>query len=238
VTPEPSDTRWGLGEVVIAYVVSLIAATVATGVAVASGAAQQSIPTLAAGLGGEWVGFIGVPVVLSSTRGTGSVVRDFGLRLSGWADVGRGVVLGLGTYVLVLDVAYAPFLRLLQVFVGHKVTVGQRARQLGSLGRGPGFVVFAVLVTVGAPLAEELFFRGLLLRSLERRLGAWWAVVGSAVLFGLAHIGSTEGAAIPALVIFGIVLALAAQRTGRLGPGIVAHMAFNGLTVVALAASR
>ncbi len=47
-----------------------------------------------------------------------------------------------------------------------------------------GLVLIAV---VGAPLVEELFFRGLLLRSIEKRLGWVWAIVGSSVFFGLAH---------------------------------------------------
>jgi membrane protease YdiL (CAAX protease family) len=34
------------------------------------------------------------------------------------------------------------------------------------------------------------------------------------------------------------VVGLLAWRTGRLGPGIVAHMTFNGITVIAIALSR
>jgi membrane protease YdiL (CAAX protease family) len=40
------------------------------------------------------------------------------------------------------------------------------------------------------------------------------------------------------LVIFGVVLGGLAWRTGRLGPGIVAHLAFNAITVIQLAATR
>ena len=38
----------------------------------------------------------------------------------------------------------------------------------------------------------------------------------------------------PALVAFGAVLGTLAYKTGRLGPGIIAHMAFNAVTVIAL----
>ena len=42
--------------------------------------------------------------------------------------------------------------------------------------------MFALIVVVGAPIAEELFFRGLLLRSIEKRFSIVWAIVGSSVM--------------------------------------------------------
>jgi len=230
---------WRLADALGAFFVAELAATVLATVGLAAGASDKSIPVLALGLVGEWTGFVGGPLVVSRARGTGSLVRDFGLTLAGWRDIGRGLAAGIGTYVIVLGLLYPPLLRLLRHLVGHKVDVGQSARQLSREGRGVGFLVFALLVAVGAPLAEELFFRGLLMRALQRRLGVAGGIVGSAVIFGLVHLlGGTEGAAVPALVTFGIVLGVLYHRTGRLGPGVVAHMAFNGITVAALAASR
>ena len=95
-------------------------------------------------------------------------------------------------------------------------------------------LVIAILflfLAVGAPLVEELFFRGLLQRSLARRFGPVVAVGGSAVAFGLAHF---EALQLAALILFGLVLGLLADRTGRLGPGIVAHATFNAATVLTL----
>ena len=45
----------------------------------------------------------------------------------------------------------------------------------------------ALAMVVGAPLAEELVFRGIIQSRLERSLPAWIAVVLQAVLFGLIH---------------------------------------------------
>jgi membrane protease YdiL (CAAX protease family) len=53
----------------------------------------------------------------------------------------------------------------------------------------------------------------------------------TAVCFGLAHF---EALQLIGLVGFGVVLGSLAWRTGRLGPGIVAHAAFNAVTFVAL----
>jgi membrane protease YdiL (CAAX protease family) len=227
-----------LGEVAGAYVIGLVASVIATSIVVGMGAGEMSIPVLVAGLAGEWLGFIGVPVVLSRLRGTGSLRVDFGASIRWRSDVIVGVVAGLGSSLIILGVLYPPFLWLLRQISGHKVSIGQSARNLGTEGRGAGFVVFAVLVALGAPLAEELFFRGFLQRSLQRMLGRVPGLGVAAVLFGLAHIGSTEAASLPALMLFGLVLGLLYQRTGRLGPGVVAHMAFNGLTVVSLILSR
>lgn len=105
--------------------------------------------------------------------------------------------------------------------------------------------LLGVLVCVGSPLVEELFFRGLFLRGLlgtaRGRLGwrAVPAVLGSAVLsgvvFGLVHF---EALQLIALSGFGVLLALMACTTGRLGAGIVAHITFNTVTFVALATNH
>jgi membrane protease YdiL (CAAX protease family) len=94
-----------------------------------------------------------------------------------------------------------------------------------------GAVLLVLIVVIAAPIVEELFYRGLLLRSLERRVGNGWAVVWCGLIFGASHFELLQ---LPALAVFGMVLALLAQRSGRLGPSIFAHMAFNGVTVFAL----
>ena len=101
-----------------------------------------------------------------------------------------------------------------------------------------GLVLTAV---VGAPIVEELFFRGLLLRSLEHRLGAGWAVGGSSVLFGLAHPNDLPAAGVAlvmtSLAVLALVLALLVVRTGRLAAAIVAHAAFNAINLTLAVAS-
>ena len=57
----------------------------------------------------------------------------------------------------------------------------------------------------------------------------------SAVAFGLAHYELVQ---LPALIVLGLVLGWLAVRTGRLGPSIWAHAAFNGLAILAVALQR
>jgi membrane protease YdiL (CAAX protease family) len=109
------------------------------------------------------------------------------------------------------------------------------AKDLTNDAHGFGFFVFAVLLVVGAPIVEEIFYRGLLLRSLTRYLSPTLAVVVCGLVFGAAHLNLVT---LAGLAGFGIVLAFLANRYGRLGPGILAHSAFNLVAVISLWAAR
>nr|WP_256431122.1 CPBP family intramembrane glutamic endopeptidase [Plantibacter sp. CFBP 8804] len=102
------------------------------------------------------------------------------------------------------------------------------------------FVVAVLAATVIAPVVEELFFRGLLLRSVRGSLpgrAAWIAVVISAALFASLHLVVASGPS-EALVtgvgtfLVGLGTGTAAVLTGRLGPAIVTHIVFNASVLV------
>ena len=102
----------------------------------------------------------------------------------------------------------------------------------------PSLAAALLLLAVGAPIVEELFFRGLLLRSLRAglgpslpRLAVPLSVVVSAFCFALAHF---EAVQFLGLACFGAVLALMAWRWDRLGPSIAAHAAFNASAVLSI----
>lgn len=82
-------------------------------------------------------------------------------------------------------------------------------------------VIAAVLV---APVAEELFFRGLLYGLVRRRIRPALAMVAVGVLFGVFH--SPLGAAVP-MCVFGIFLCYLYEKTARLTVPITAHFIFN-----------
>jgi membrane protease YdiL (CAAX protease family) len=225
------QARWGVREAVFAFVGGMFVAILVGSMAVAAGAGATSEVTIAVTFLGEWVGFVGVPVWLSRTRGTGRLSADFGLRLGGPGDIGLGVASGLAVYAAVA--VYSVVLRQFD-----HANLGHEAQQLSGHGLGAGYVAFAIVTAIGAPIAEELFFRGLAQPAIQRRLGDVGGLLMTAALFGLAHASGNPGEAIPALALVGLVVGWLAWRTGRLGPGIVAHMVFNGITVAALAASR
>lgn len=170
-------------------------------------------------------GMLAVPLMAARYKGRGPVT-DFGLRVR-LTDAPLGLVVGFVTQ-------YAALLLYLPVLWWTSVTsddISKPARELTDKAHGAGVVLLIVVVAIAAPIVEEIFFRGLVLRSLERRFGARWAVVGSSLIFGAAHL---EPLQFPALFVFGLVAAVLATRTGRLGPGIWAHVAFNAVAVVSL----
>jgi membrane protease YdiL (CAAX protease family) len=94
--------------------------------------------------------------------------------------------------------------------------------------------VFAVLI---APVCEELLFRGLLLRALQRRFSPVIAVSVSALAFALVHpaLDPAWGSfvVIPALFGLGALAGVAAVRRGDLSVSIMLHVGFNFLTIFA-----
>ncbi|HEX2577364.1 MAG TPA: CPBP family intramembrane glutamic endopeptidase [Aquihabitans sp.] len=227
--------RWGLGDAAGGWLLAQFCAAVGTALlAGAFGYSQQqrvdgdvSLAFTALQFPPLWLGFVGVPIWAAATKGRGWI-RDFRVRLQA-VDVPLGVVAGVvGQYVVVVLVSL-PILWLTDTTFEE---LGEPARELGERATTPGTVVLLFLmVVVGAPIAEEIFFRGLLLRSLEKRFGLGWAVAGSSVIFGATHFQPLQFVALTAA---GAIFALLVVRTGRLGPAIVAHMAFNAATVVSL----
>jgi membrane protease YdiL (CAAX protease family) len=88
-------------------------------------------------------------------------------------------------------------------------------------------LLFSFTAMVLAPLFEETLFRGVLLPVLGRRYGGLWGVVISALVFGIAHLSLGE---LPALFVLGLGLGWLRLQSGRLGPSVLMHGLWNGLT--------
>lgn len=87
-----------------------------------------------------------------------------------------------------------------------------------------------------APVAEELLFRGAIQQRLFR---LWqrpsWAIAGSALIFGLAHLNPMQ---IPFAILMGLALGTVYQQTGSLLFCIVMHIVNNGGAVLLYYLSR
>lgn len=92
----------------------------------------------------------------------------------------------------------------------------------------PGTPLEAVLILssllVVAPVAEEIFFRGLLPWLWVRHLDPRGRVWGPALLFAAAH-GSVRH--LPSLLLLGLLLGWLRDRSGSLLPGMALHFAVN-----------
>ena len=216
------EPRWGLGDVAVGLVpFALVALAVLAGdgsdddVEVTIGALVVNSLIL-------WVFLIGVPLIATTRKGNGPV-HDLGLRFAP-SDAGAFVV-GVLLQAVVIPALYWPLLRFTDLTDDD---VSGQARDLVDAASGAGIAVLVVVVCIGAPVAEELFFRGLLLRAADRRWGIGVAAVASAVVFAGSHL---QGVQFPALLLFGAVATFLAVRSGRLGPAILCHAGFNAWTV-------
>jgi membrane protease YdiL (CAAX protease family) len=254
---EPARVRggnaFGLAEAALGILAGFLLASLA--VSIYSAASRHGHPASQYGeeivsLCGLWVGFVGAAVTASRlaavpgrdgapARGTGSIVGDYGLVLHPWPDIPVGIVAGVASQYLLVPAVEAPLVPFVHNLYSR---LSHPAQSLTGHAFGPGLVVLSVLVCVGSPVVEELFFRGLLLRALlgktqelGRRAGPAVSIGLTALVFALAHF---EALQFLGLAAFGVVLGYLAWRTGRLGPSIVAHMAFNTVTIIAIVAAR
>lgn len=94
---------------------------------------------------------------------------------------------------------------------------------------GTGNLASVLVTCVLAPVLEEMLFRGLILRSFLRQYPRGGAIVGSAVLFGVAHLNIYQFFAALAL---GCVAGWLYERTRSLIPCIALHASYNSTLVV------
>jgi membrane protease YdiL (CAAX protease family) len=141
-----------------------------------------------------------------------------------------GVILvpAVGLLSVVIQIA-------LQQAVGHDVTTPEQvAPGLSPLAAG----MLILLAVVFAPMSEELFFRGVLFRTVRDRHGFWPAALASAIPFGLVHY--VPAPAIDALVLqltmvgTGLGLAWIYERRGTIVAPMAAHLAFNVVGLVTI----
>lgn len=229
--PPPS---WGLGDVVLGFAIGLAGAQLALAAILgASGRTVDEVDDLPLGLvalaqTGLWVGLLGVPWVVTRLKGRG-LAEDLGLRAQR-RDLWRGGAIGAALQIVALPLLYWPLLELLDKapsdLEGPARDITDRATD------GVGVLLLVLIVGVGAPVIEEVFYRGLFQRALLKRGLPPAAAIGiNATVFGVSHGQLLQ---LPALILFGATAGILAHRSGRLGPAITAHVAFNMVTVVSL----
>jgi hypothetical protein len=226
----PRQPSWGIGDAILGWLAAQVGGLVLAQLVLEISGKEfddWSLGLIAVAQVGLWAGFFGAPYLAGRFKGNG-LVTDFGLRIEG-RDIAYGAFWGLLTQLVLIPLVYLPILQLTDI---DSHDLSEPARNLTDRASDPfGVVMLVLIVGIGAPVLEEIFYRGLVLRAIEKRFGTWVGVIGTGVFFGVSHF---EPLQMPALSLFGIVLGVLTVRNGRLGPAIAAHMAFNLVTVVAL----
>jgi membrane protease YdiL (CAAX protease family) len=91
--------------------------------------------------------------------------------------------------------------------------------------------IFFLTASVGAPIFEELMFRGFLLPSLTKYMPVWGAIAASALLFAVAHLNVSE---ILPLATLGAVLGFIYTRSRNLLAPMLLHCLWNTGTLMSL----
>ena len=227
------DTPIAIGQAMGTWSVAWIGGTiVAAPAAIALLGAELgddlTIPELAAASGATWTVMIAALLVASRRFGTGRPVADYAATFRPIDVV--GVPLGIATQLAFVPVLYMP-LRGWWPDTFSDERIEERAQDLAERAGGWLTVLLVVVVVVGAPIVEELVYRGLLQRSVSSTIGPVLGLVSTSLWFALVHFSPVE---YPGLFVAGLVFGACVALTGRIGPAIVTHAAFNatGLFVV------
>ena len=179
------------------------------------------IPVLAASLVLGWVTFLVGATLTSRSHGSGDVVADLGLAARPLDAV--GIPIGIFAQVALVPLVYVP-LREVWPATFSEEALTETATDLVDRADGALLPLLILLVVFGAPLVEEIAYRGLLQRPLLNQFPAPLVIVFVAAVFALIHFRPVE---YPGLFVAGLVFGVCAWRTGRVGTAVAAHVGFN-----------
>jgi membrane protease YdiL (CAAX protease family) len=212
-------TAWFAGQVLFQVVVA------------ATGADDDPLPigTLAIGVMATWCAYLAGLWWASDRAGTGDVRTDYALSFRP-VDL-LGIPLGVLTQLVLVPVVYVPIRAIWpDTFTDDRLQ--ENAKDLVDRAGGASTVALVLVIVVGAPVVEELVYRGLLQNAFATRVDELLAALGAAAWFALIHFRPIE---YPGLFVAGLVFGACLVWTRRLGMSILAHAAFNAtglLTVV------
>jgi membrane protease YdiL (CAAX protease family) len=185
-------------------------------------------------LGEGELSLLGTVVILLSTQASLLLVTWYfvarpramaGLAIPGPdtpAAIRSGIVWGVAGWFVATIISAIVIVVLDGIGIDPAPQVAEQA--LGQID--PWLAVLALVIV--APIAEEVFFRGVVFNAWMREGGRRAAYIGSAVLFGVIHLNLV--AFLP-IVVLGLILAWVYERSRNIVAPIVTHAVFNGINV-------
>jgi hypothetical protein len=170
---------------------------------------------------------IGVVGVVTRQR-MGALADRLGLRAFDPIGLWRPAVAVLGCYAMI--VAYAAVVNALDI----ETLQPESTVPFEVVRERLTIVLTGVAVVAVAPLAEEVFYRGLIFGGLQR-WGFWPAALVSGAVFSGVHLD--PGSLIPFFII-GVVLAWLFWRRGHLWESVAFHVIFNAVSFSLLLATE
>ena len=231
--------KWGFGQVLLGYSLSLLASLIALTVVYEATNYEEwdDLPMWAVSLVGlPQQAILALTVLLAAVTSGGGLRRDFLFQMKR-KDIGLGLFSGIAAQLLLVPVVTLPFIWIFNIDIDR---ISEPARNLSDRATSP-IGVIALIITVGllAPIVEELFFRGLLYGTLRKRNNSFnsekaivrFSIIISSAIFSAIHF---QLLLFPALFVVGMLFAWLYERNGRLATAIWAHVGFNATTLFSL----
>ncbi len=113
-------------------------------------------------------------------------------------------------------------------------SAAEQKEQLGSLRIQNSIqsIIYVLSVAIITPVKEEILFRGILYRFLERKYNFLVGIIISSFIFGILH-----GGLLITATIMGIVLAMLYKKTQSVIPSIILHIVWNLLVSISMIVS-
>lgn len=153
----------------------------------------------------------------SSKEKAKALLKELGFRKESIPETIKKALLLLGTLLLA---AFLLGIALTALGLNDTALV---AKQAGEIIAVPWIMTYILLVRVPC---EEIFFRGFLQKEIGR-LGPKIGIIGSSILFALAHYGYGSIGEIIGAFALGALLAASYHRSKNLTINILAHIAYN-----------
>lgn len=224
----PAVGAWAIGWIVG----SVVIAPLLVAVMGAELGDDLTIPQLLVVAIGAWTVFVVGLVITSRKFGTRDIVADLAARFRPIDLI--GVPVGVLTQLALVPLLYLP-LRALWPDTFSSEQLEQRAQDLADRATGFSAVLLVLIVVVGAPVVEELVYRGLLQRSMASVVKSGPALILTAIWFSLIHLSPVE---YPGLFLAGLVFGAGVVVTNRIGLSIVTHAAFNAAGIIVVLSNR
>jgi membrane protease YdiL (CAAX protease family) len=228
--PQSIAVPWGPRDTIISIVIALgitLVSSVALGVVFALTSDSTDVQELDLPGWAVIVPTLILQVTLVVTAyALGPARYKVGPRFLGIGRIPLGTVLRWGFVALLLNLAFnAVYSILLQTFAPEALPdpIPPELQNASALW-------LVVVVALGAPITEEIYFRGFVFQGLAGSIGVVGAACASALLFGVVHALSGV-AVIPVALFAGLVFAFVFYRTGSIWPSMLAHVGQNALAL-------
>lgn len=206
---------WGMGDAII----SLVGA-IGLSLIVSLGLMSQNIDPengwgLLIAFSAPWLALAGWPILATTIKGNGPGI-DLGL-IAPRTHLRLGFVAGLASLATASLMAV--------IVTRFSGPLSSSAGDVGLNQTGIVLVLFVLLAMFGAPIVEEIAFRGMLFGALAKaHVNEHLVVVITALVFALFHF---EPKRFVILFVIGMILGEVRRRTGSTSAAIVAHIVNN-----------